>query len=74
MSDDLEKRWDRADFAAAAAWAEMDAFLKEIEALGPTTDEQERQRRNARFLEIQARCNERVVETTEQKAAIPHHI
>jgi hypothetical protein len=34
--DDIDKIWDRADFAADAAYREMDEFLRQCEKEGPS--------------------------------------
>ena len=78
MGDDrdaIDKTWDRADFARSAAWHEMDEFLKQCEAAGSPKTEQEREQRDARFLEIQQRCNARALESFKRASsgdAAPH--
>ena len=34
--DDIDKIWDRADFAADAAYRKMDEFLRQCEKEGPS--------------------------------------
>ena len=68
--DDLDKRWDRADFAAeVGAFAEMDEFLKrcEGEAAPPTAEERERRKRL--FIEIRQRCAARALEVFERASS-----
>ena len=50
----------RAGFAAQEAWAEMDTFLNQCEAVPAMTDE-ERVQLLRRFLEIQERCNAKIL-------------
>jgi hypothetical protein len=52
-SDELDKTWDRANFAADGVWNEMRNFLKEIR---PPKTKEERDSLKARYLEIQQRC------------------
>jgi len=52
---------DRTDVGAKAAWAEMDAFIKECERAGPAKSDEEMVRLQRKFLEIQERCNARAL-------------
>jgi len=67
--DALDKTWDRADFAADAAWREMDEFLKLCETVGPSKTAEEKEQLTSRFLEIQQRCNARALEIFERAAS-----
>jgi len=64
-----DKTWDRADFAAKGGWDELDAFLKELEARGPASTPEERERDTAKFLEIHARWHARSLEIFERAKA-----
>jgi hypothetical protein len=57
-----DRRWDRPYSAAEAAWLEMDEFLKRCEADGPPRTIAEAALRSARYLEMNKRCNDRVME------------
>ena len=64
----------RSGFAAQEAWAEMDAFLSECEADPMHTDE-ERVELLRQFLEIQERCNARILALFDRATAgraVPH--
>ena len=64
----------RPGFAAQEAWAEMDAFLNECEADPIRTDE-ERVELLRQFLEIQERCNARILALFDRATAgraVPH--
>jgi hypothetical protein len=64
----------RAGFAAQAAWAEMDAFLDQCEAVPIRTDE-ERVELLRQFLEIQERCSARILALFDRATAgraVPH--
>ena len=64
----------RAGFAAQEAWAEMDAFLNQCEAVPATTDE-ERMQLLRRFLDIQERCNAKILAIFDRATAgraVPH--
>ena len=67
--DDIDKIWDRADFAADAAYREMDEFLRQCEKEGPSKSLEELARRRASFLEIQKRCNDRCLEIFERASS-----
>ncbi len=55
-TDDLDNRWDRAEFALEGAFAEMDEFLKRCEAEGKPPTPEELEHRSKLFIEIQQRC------------------
>ncbi len=64
----------RAGFAAQEAWAEMDTFLSQCEAVPAMTDE-ERLQLLRRFLEIQERCNAKILAIFDRATAgraVPH--
>ena len=66
---------DRGDFGAKAAWAEMDAFIKECEQAGPVKSDEEIVRLHRRFLEIQERCTARALAIFERAVTghpMPH--
>src|SRR5262245_31758767 len=66
---DIDKIWDRAGFAAEAAYREMNEFLRQCEKEGPSRSFEELVRRRARFLEIQKRCNDRCLEIFERASS-----
>ena len=64
----------RAGFAAQEAWAEMDTFLNQCEAVPARTDE-ERVQLLRRFLDIQERCNAKILAIFDRATAgraVPH--
>ena len=64
----------RAGFAAQEAWAEMDAFLNHCEATPSMTDEK-RVEILRQFLEIQERCNAKILAIFDRATAgraVPH--
>jgi hypothetical protein len=65
-TDDLDKRWDRAEFAAEGAFAEMDEFLKRCEVEGFPSTAEELVRRGELFIEIQQRCAARALKIYER--------
>jgi hypothetical protein len=71
--DDLDKTWDRADFASGAAWRVMDEFLKEmaaeIKANGRPPTPEEIARYSARYIEIMQRCSAKALEIFERASA-----
>jgi hypothetical protein len=71
-SNESDKTWDRANFAADRAWNEMREFLKEIR---PAKTKEERDRLQARFLEIRQRCIARsmdIIERASRGDRAPH--
>jgi hypothetical protein len=64
----------RAGFAAQEAWAEMDAFLDQCEAT-PTMTDEERVELLRQFLDIQERCNAKILAIFDRATAgraVPH--
>ena len=64
----------RAGLAAQEAWAEMDAFLNQCEATPSMTDEK-RVEILRQFLEIQERCNAKILAIFDRATAgraVPH--
>jgi hypothetical protein len=53
--DKIDAIWDRADFAAATEWREMDEFLQACEEKGPPTSDEDARERDQQFIEIQKR-------------------
>jgi hypothetical protein len=75
MTDDLDKCWDRADFALAGAFAEMDEFVKRCEVEGRPVTAEERKRREKLFSEIMQRCAaraEKIFERASSGDPAPH--
>jgi hypothetical protein len=74
-TDDLDNRWDRAEFALEGAFAEMDEFLKRCEVEGAPPTAEERERRKKLFIEILQRCTARaqkIYERADSGDPAPH--
>lgn len=67
--DEIQQKWDRAEFAAKAASKEMGDFLARCHAEGPPQSPEERRQLGAEFLEIQDRCVKRVLEIGNRASA-----
>lgn len=71
-SNESDKTWNRVNFAADRVWNEMREFLKQIR---PAKTKEERDRLQARFLEVQQRCTAKsmaIIERASRGDRAPH--